>query len=97
MIGRCATARSDAEGIVLVAGAALIGKAALHQAAKRALGLNAVTGLRQGNVTRIPILRKGQVLGFCQTDQPSTAIRRKTLSRSSMVSIRSSLRSRWTS
>ena len=36
-------------------------------------------------------------LGFCQTDQPSTTARRSSLSRSSMVSIRSSLRSRWTS
>ena len=36
-------------------------------------------------------------LGFCQTDQPSTAVPRSSLSRSSMVSIRSSLRSRWTS
>ena len=34
---------------------------------------------------------------LCQTDQPSTVVRRRSLSRSSMVSIRSSLRSRWTS
>jgi hypothetical protein len=34
---------------------------------------------------------------FCQTDQLSTVVRRRSLSRSSMVSIRSSLRSRCTS
>jgi hypothetical protein len=34
---------------------------------------------------------------FCQTDQPSIAPCRRSLRRSSMASIRSSLRSRWTS
>ena len=51
---------SDAEGIVLVAGAALIGEAALHQAAERALGLNAVTGLRQGTSRESPFFVKGK-------------------------------------
>jgi hypothetical protein len=34
---------------------------------------------------------------FCQTDQPSIAPCRRSLSRNGMASIRSSVRSRWTS
>jgi hypothetical protein len=34
---------------------------------------------------------------FCETDQPGSAVRRRFCNRISMVSMRSSLRSRWTS
>ena len=48
---------------------------------------------RESAITAGPLL----AAAFCQTDQPAIVSCRRSFSRSSMASVRSSLRSRWTS